>query len=100
LADPNKATPLGQSLRAKAHDACYVQRNPEACSYWSQAAASAEVARGCPTGDIGGALIDYKRAGAVDLVPPTEVSFVNLSTAPVSSLAITMSRASTPYVPF
>ena len=80
-------------LRNRANTACFIDKNPQQCSYWSQMYASADVARSYPGGDIYKYFDDAKKAGSLDawLRQPTWVSPARASTLATSSLAVVMS---------
>ena len=91
--------PAIQHLKQAHQSACF---GPSAsgpqCSYWSQALASAQASRHCLGGDIHAGIQAAKSASAIELVRPTYVSPVHASSAPISSVAITMSASPAPQI--
>jgi hypothetical protein len=82
------------NLRAAANKACFIDRDPQQCSYWSQAYASADIGRSYPGGDIFKFNEDAKREGSLWkwFSNPTWTAPTKTTTKPVSSVAIVMTN--------
>lgn len=81
-------------LRDRADTACFVDRDPQQCSYWNQMYASAEAARHFPGGEVERFREDAKREGSLWkwFYAPTWTGPVRGTTRDVSSVAIVMSQ--------
>ena len=82
------------TLRTRADQACFVDKNPQQCSYWNQAYASAEAARHFPGGEVERFREDAKKDGSLWkwFYSPTWTGPVRGTTRDVSSVAIVMSQ--------
>ena len=82
-------------LRDRAVTACFVDRDPQQCSYWNQMYASAEAARHFPGGEVDRFREDAKKEGSLWkwFYAPTWTGPVRGTTKDVSSVAIVMSQA-------
>ena len=81
-------------LQNRANTACFVDMDPQQCSYWNQMYASAEAARHFPGGEVDRFREDAKREGSLWkwFYAPTWTGPVRGTTKDVSSVAIVMSR--------
>ena len=81
-------------LRDTANNACFVDKNPQQCSYYSQLYASADAARHFTGGEADRFREDAKREGSLWkwFYAPTWTGPVRGTTRDVSSVAVVMSQ--------
>lgn len=89
-------TKRDQYYKAQADKACLVDKDPRACSYWSQMLASSTVARNC--GVVTPLAYNARRADSLSFHMrfPTWTSPVNTSDKNISSVGIAVTAARVP----
>lgn len=84
-----------ESVREQANRACFIDKNPAMCSYWSQVYGTVDAARNAKAGEVDRFLTDAKKNGSLWkwFYNPTWVSSTPGTTAEAASVAVVLGQA-------